>query len=123
MSSKIPAPTIGATLAARAALQPADTAYIDGDRPFSWADIDAAADRVAASLLRLGFRKGDRIGVIALNRIEWLQAFFGAMRAGIAVVGLSVRYRDTGGRESTVEVRLKTDAEYQLTTGETEDEV
>lgn len=39
------------------------------------------------------------------------------------MTGFGVRYRDTGGRESTVEVRLKTDAEYQLTTGETEDEV
>ena len=95
MVSTIPAPTIGACLAVRAAGRPDATAYIDHDRGYSWAEVDAAADRVAGALLRLGFRKGDRVGVIALNRIEWLQAFFGAMRAGIAIVGLSVRYRDT----------------------------
>ena len=95
MQPGLPAPTIGETLALAAVRRPDATAFIDGDRAVTFAEIDAAADRLACGLLGLGFAKGDRIGIIAPNRIEWLQAFFAAQRIGLAVVGLSVRYRDT----------------------------
>ncbi len=95
MGIDILAPTIGEPLAAAARARGGRTAYIDGDRRVSWAEIDAQADRVACGLLAMGFRRGDRIGLIALNGIEWLQACFGAMRIGVAVVAMSVRYRDT----------------------------
>lgn len=95
MTTGILAPTIGDTLAAAARMRGGATAYIDEQgRNVSWAEIDAAADRVACGLLALGFGRGDRIGLIAPNSIGWLQAFYGAMRIGVAVVALSVRYRD-----------------------------
>ena len=95
MRAGIVAPTIGETLAAAARARGAATAYIDETgRVVSWADIDAAADRVACGLLALGFGKGDRVGLVAPNGIGWLQAFYGAARIGVAVVAMSVRYRD-----------------------------
>lgn len=57
--------------------------------------VDERSDHVAAGLLRLGFQKGDRIGIIALNQPEWVYTYFAAAKIGAVVVGLSVRYRET----------------------------
>lgn len=89
------AKTIGSALSDAVARRGTATAYIDSGRRIAFGEIDAVADRVACGLLQLGYRKGDRLGIIALTQIEWLQAFFGAARIGVTVVGLSVRYRDT----------------------------
>ncbi len=64
-------------------------------RELSFRDVDEYSDRVAASLLRLGFAKGDRIGIIGWNQPEWLYTYFAAAKIGAVVVGLNVRYRDT----------------------------
>ncbi|MGB6066170.1 MAG: AMP-binding protein [Desulfomonilaceae bacterium] len=58
-------------------------------------EVDERSDHVAAGLLNLGFQKGDRIGIIALNQPEWVYTYFAAAKIGAVVVGLSVRYRET----------------------------
>src|SRR4051812_1493890 len=83
-----------AALGRAAAEHPKVIAYIDGDRSFSFADLEAASRRLADGLLQLGLTRGDRIAVLSSNQIEWLQIFFAATRIGVAVVGLSPRYRD-----------------------------
>lgn len=95
MTSGILGATIGDTLTAAARARGDATAYIDenGAR-ISWAQIDAEADRVACGLLALGLRAGERIGLVAPNEIAWLRLFYGAARIGVAVVAMSVRYRD-----------------------------
>lgn len=42
----------------------------------------------------MGLKKGDRVGIIALNQPEWLYTFFAANKVGIGVVALNVRYRE-----------------------------
>jgi len=56
--------------------------------------LNAPPQRLASGLLSLGFARGDRVGIVALNQIEWVQLFFAAAKIGIAVVGMSLRYRD-----------------------------
>jgi fatty-acyl-CoA synthase len=56
--------------------------------------MDESVDHVACGMLALGLQRGDRIGVLGLNQIGWLQLFFAAARIGVCVVALSVRYRD-----------------------------
>jgi acyl-CoA synthetase (AMP-forming)/AMP-acid ligase II len=51
--------------------------------------------RVASGLRALGLQPGDRVAVAAPNGIEWLEFFFGAVRLGLVVVTLNVRYRET----------------------------
>jgi len=63
-------------------------------RDISFRQMDEASDCVASGLLKLGFRKGDRIGIIGLNQPEWLYTYFAAAKIGAVVVGLNVRYRD-----------------------------
>jgi acyl-CoA synthetase (AMP-forming)/AMP-acid ligase II len=67
---------------------------LHGDDATSYRQLDATSRRVAASLLRLGIEAGDRIGLLSLNRIEWLVMFFAAVRIGAAVVAMSPRYRE-----------------------------
>ncbi|MDR3555265.1 MAG: AMP-binding protein, partial [Syntrophobacteraceae bacterium] len=69
--------------------------YIYEGRDISYMQMDEISDRVAAGLLELGFKKGNRLGIIGLNQPEWLYTYFAAAKIGVIVVGLSVRYRES----------------------------
>ena len=73
---------------------PNDRMYIYKDHTISFREVDEASDHVATWLLKQGVRRGDRIGIIALNQPEWLYTYFAAAKIGAAIVGLNVRYRD-----------------------------
>jgi fatty-acyl-CoA synthase len=87
-------PTIADWLGLAARQRGQAIAYIAGDEHHGWGAVDADSDRLACGLMGLGLQRGDRIGVLALNQIEWLLLFYAAAKIGVAVVGLSVRYRD-----------------------------
>lgn len=70
-------------------------AVVDNGLHVRWNALDAASDQLACGLLGLKLQRGDRIGIIGLNQVEWLVLFYAAAKIGVAVVGLSVRYRDT----------------------------
>lgn len=54
------------------------------------------SNAVARGLARDGFRRGDRIGILAENRFEFLAGYLGAMRAGIVPVPINWKLpRDT----------------------------
>jgi acyl-CoA synthetase (AMP-forming)/AMP-acid ligase II len=68
---------------------------LHGDAVTSYRELEHASLRAAAGLVRLGLGPKDRIGLLALNRIEWLVLFFAALRVGAAVVAMSPRYRES----------------------------
>ena len=74
---------------------PDKTCYFFMGEEYTFRDVDEMSDRLACGLLELGIKKGDRIGIIALNQPEWVVSYFAAAKIGAAVVGLNVRYRDT----------------------------
>jgi amino acid adenylation domain-containing protein len=77
------------TLVAEAAQQePAAPAVVDGDRTLSYADLEAAANRMAAVLRARGVRKGDRVGLYLEKSAEAIVGLYGAMKAGAAYVPL-----------------------------------
>lgn len=88
------APTLGASLRDAANRWPAATAFVDGSCSLSFSQMDESVDHVACGLLALGLQRGDRIGLLGLNQIDWLKLFLAATRIGVCVVALSVRYRD-----------------------------
>src|SRR5512142_2559553 len=55
-------------------------------RDLSWADYRRQADQAAAALIDLGVSIGDRIGLLAENRCEWLVADIALLSAGAAGV-------------------------------------
>ena len=86
--------TIGDVLSLASRQRSGCTAVIDKGVLHSWAALDAASDQLACGLMGLKLARGDRIGIIGLNQVEWLLLFYAAAKIGVAVVGLSLRYRD-----------------------------
>jgi long-chain acyl-CoA synthetase len=72
-----------------AAARPLQTALVQGKRSVSWGQLDAMADRIAASLQRDGLRPAESIAICAANSLEYVAVFLGALRAGAAVAPLS----------------------------------
>ena len=77
-------------------------AIVDGDHRFTYSTIREGALAVARGLPTLGVKPGDRVAIWMPNRVEWVIAFFGAVRAGAVVVPLN-----TG--------LVGAEAEYQIT--------
>ena len=66
------------------------------ERRTTYAELDERADRVAGLLQKRGVKPGARVGMIVGNRVEFLEIFFGAMRAGAIPVAINTRLaRDT----------------------------
>ncbi len=59
----------------------------------TWAEFDAAVDRVARGLLALGFAPGDHFGVWATNVPEWVLLQFATARIGVVLVNINPAYR------------------------------
>jgi len=52
------------------------------ERTLTFDELDHLASGVARGLRKHNLKPGDRVGVLALNRLEYLAVFFGAMRSG-----------------------------------------
>ncbi len=60
----------------------------DGQR-LTFAQLEVAVDAMAASLLRHGIRKGDKVAILMGNRIEWIVADFAICSIGAIMVGVN----------------------------------
>ena len=63
-------------------------------REYSYREFDTACDSVANGLLCTGLQSGDRVGILALNRVGFLEVLFGAMRAGCVPVMINLKLPD-----------------------------
>jgi fatty-acyl-CoA synthase len=67
--------------------------FVEHGVHWSWSDLVAKCDDLAAGLLALGLKKGDRLGIWAPNRPEWLLTQFATARLGIILVNINPAYR------------------------------
>lgn len=86
-----PIPNIGQMLTAQARLQPERIGARDLKRAMNFRTWNERACRLANGLLGLGLKKGDRFGVLAWNRIEWLEIYTAAAKAGLVAVPVNFR--------------------------------
>jgi len=84
-------PTIADAVATHARLSPTKLGARDSRRSLSFAAWHERASRLASGLLGLGLRKGDRVGVVAYNCLEWLELYVGMAWAGLVVVPVNFR--------------------------------
>lgn len=61
---------------------PNKVALICGGQPFTYAELDAMANRLAHALQQQGVRRGDRVSVYLNNSVEAVVAIFGTLKAG-----------------------------------------
>lgn len=57
----------------------------------SFRELNARCDSVARGLTKAGLVKDDRVAIIALNRVEFVEVMFGAMRAGCVPVMINAK--------------------------------
>src|SRR5687768_11155937 len=80
-----------------------DAARRWGDRPalivrhqhlrWTYRELNEAAERFAAGLIKLGLQPGDRVGIWSPNRYEWVLAQFATAKAGLILVNVNPAYR------------------------------
>ncbi|MBR0163846.1 MAG: acyl--CoA ligase [Lachnospiraceae bacterium] len=71
-------------------IQPTSDSYYR--REITWGVFDEKANRVAHLLLNRGVRKGQKVGVLLMNCLEWLPIYFGILKTGAVAVPLNFRY-------------------------------
>ncbi len=84
----------GDILGERARLTPDRLALVDvaTGRRLSYGELDARAARTAAAFTGpLNLEAGDRVAILAHNRVEYLDAFFAAAKSGVILVPLGTR--------------------------------
>ncbi|HEY9056709.1 MAG TPA: class I adenylate-forming enzyme family protein [Aurantimonas sp.] len=84
-------PNADAMLRTAAVASPQGDAVVDGKIRISHAELDGMSDAVAGGLMSRGVSKGDRVGLLARNRWQFVVALTGIVRAGAIAVPLSVR--------------------------------
>ena len=58
----------------------------------TWSEFDAKANRLANFLLTRRITKGQRVGILLMNCLEWLPIYFGILKSGAMAVPLNFRY-------------------------------
>ncbi|MGW7717480.1 acyl-CoA synthetase [Streptomyces chartreusis] len=71
--------------------------YVDhpgtgAERRLTYAELDAAANRIAHHLLDSGIRPGEHLGLHLYNGVEYLQTVLGCLKARIVPVNVNYRY-------------------------------
>ncbi|QQX84191.1 AMP-binding protein [Cupriavidus necator] len=87
--------TIPALLARTVAANPDGPAVVFREHGvrWSWAEFSDQVDRLASGLLQRGIQPGDRVGIWAPNRPEWLVTQFATARIGAILVNINPAYR------------------------------
>ncbi|MDR2020256.1 MAG: AMP-binding protein [Treponema sp.] len=67
--------------------------YADRDLHFTYAEFDRRVDELARSLLAIGLKKGDHVGIWATNIPDWNTVLFACARAGMVFVTVNTGYK------------------------------
>ena len=83
---------------------------------YTFGDLDARANRMAAALAARGVAAGDRLAIYLPNRLEYIDLFLACNRLGVIAVPINVLYRDRELRhivnDSAPKAIVLTDAEW-----------
>ncbi len=75
----------------RALISPGKPAVIFEDVSVTYQDLDERINRCAHFLMKKGIKKGDRVAVVLLNCLEFLEIYFACAKLGIIFVPLNWR--------------------------------
>jgi acyl-CoA synthetase (AMP-forming)/AMP-acid ligase II len=83
---------LGDILRRHAAVRGEKTAYVVGDERVRYAEFHTRSNRLAHALARLGVGRGDRVAVLAGNRVEYPIVYFAVSKLGAIVVPVNARF-------------------------------
>ena len=78
-------------VAHHARLRPNQIGAADSRRQLTYAEWSQRASGLASALLAQGLRPGERVAILAYNRIEWLEIYVALARAGLVALPLNFR--------------------------------
>jgi acyl-CoA synthetase (AMP-forming)/AMP-acid ligase II len=84
--------TVADVLEAMADSIPERVAVKTIDDEFTFAQIDERSTRLANHLISIGVKPGDHVAVHSMNRIEWVDAFYGVMKARAVPININFKY-------------------------------
>lgn len=90
---RVAAISLGDALLRAAEVSPAADAVVLPDARLSYAGLATRAQALAAGMIGLGVRRGDRVGVLMANRPDTVASIFAIALAGATVVPINIRYR------------------------------
>ena len=61
-------------------------------REITWSVFEEKANRFANMLISRGIKKGDKVGILMFNCLEWLPIYFGVLKTGAIAVPFNFRY-------------------------------
>lgn len=61
-------------------------------REMTWEDFNRKANRWANLLMSRNIKKGDRVGILLMNCLEWLPIYFGTLKTGALAVPMNYRF-------------------------------
>ena len=61
-------------------------------REITWQVFNEKANRFSHLLMERGIKKGDKVGILLMNCLEWLPIYFGILKSGAIAVPLNFRY-------------------------------
>ena len=71
-------------------IEPSRAAYYR--REITWNVFNEKANRFANLLVERGLKKGEKVGILLMNCLEWLPIYFGILKTGALAVPLNFRY-------------------------------
>jgi fatty-acyl-CoA synthase len=83
--------TLADAIATHARLTPNKLGTRDSRRSFSYAQWHARANQLANGLIALGLSSGDKVALLAYNRVEWMEIYTALARAGLVAVPINFR--------------------------------
>jgi fatty-acyl-CoA synthase len=86
--------SLGEVCSRTAAKVPDKTAIFEASRSCTYKELDDLANSLAAGLLSIGVKKGDRVGIILQNTIETIISYVALTKMGAVTIGLNPRYRE-----------------------------
>ena len=86
--------SVGALFHSRVAANPDHRAVVDGDQMLTYAELEDRSNRLANGLLSMGLERGDRIALLAHNRLEYVEIELAVAKAGLILAALNWRLGD-----------------------------
>lgn len=88
---------------------PSGSAFVFSEQGirWSWLEFKRQVDDLAAGLLAIGLKAGDRVGIWSPNRSEWVVTQFATAQIGIVLVNINPAYRVAELEYALNKVRIK----------------
>jgi len=88
-------PGIGSWLTKRTVLTPHKEAVVDGERRFTYEELNGRVNRLAKVLQGLGLKSGDRLSILSVNCAEYVETIMATAKLGVMLVPLNWRLTST----------------------------